>query len=95
MLGPTSTIDRSCKTGAEIEIELRDPEEIRSKFYREPMAPEGVRCYNPAFDVTDHSLITGIVTERGVCRPPYTESLAALFSGGDDHKEGSYEHPVL
>lgn len=92
---PTSTIDRSCKTGAEIEIELRDPEEIRSKFYREPMAPEGVRCYNPAFDVTDHSLITGIVTERGVCRPPYTESLAALFSGGDDHKEGSYEHPVL
>ena len=95
VLGPTSTIDRSCKTGAEIEIELRDPEEIRSKFYREPMAPEGVRCYNPAFDVTDHSLITGIVTERGVCRPPYTESLAALFSGGDDHKEGSYEHPVL
>jgi len=43
------------------------------------MAPEGVKCYNPAFDVTDHSLITGIITEKGICRPPYTESLAALF----------------
>ena len=40
--------------------------------------PEG-RCYNPAFDVTDHTLITGIVTEKGICRPPYTESLAKLF----------------
>ncbi len=79
VLGPTSSIDLSCKTGEEIAIELRDPEEIRLKFYREPMAPAGVKCYNPAFDVTDHSLITGIITQRGVCRPPYTESLAALF----------------
>jgi methylthioribose-1-phosphate isomerase len=79
ILGPTSTIDLSCKSGADIEIELRDPAEIREKFYREPMALKEVKCYNPAFDVTDHSLITAIVTEKGVCRPPYDESIAALF----------------
>lgn len=43
------------------------------------MAPEGVKCYNPAFDVTDHTLIAGIVTEKGICRSPYTESLANMF----------------
>jgi len=79
VLGPTSTIDRACKTGADIEIELRDPAEIREKFYKEPMALPEIPCYNPAFDVTDHSLIAGIVTQKGVCRPPYTESIAALF----------------
>ncbi len=81
VLGPTSTIDLNCPTGTDIPIELRDPEEIRSLWYREPMTPQGVKCYNPAFDVTDHSLIAGIVTEKGVCRPPYDKSLAALFSG--------------
>ena len=79
VLGPTSTIDLNCPTGEEIQIELRDPEEIRSKFYLQPMAPAGVKCYNPAFDVTDHALISGIVTEKGICRPPYAQSLAALF----------------
>jgi len=81
VLGPTSTIDLTCKTGADIEIELRPPAEIREKWYNEPMAPAGVKCYNPAFDVTDHELIAGIVTEHGICRPPYTQSLAALFAG--------------
>ncbi len=80
VLGPTSTIDLSCPDGDHIQIELRDPEEIRSKFYAQPMAPAGVKCWNPAFDVTDHSLISGIVTERGICRPPYGRSLAALFA---------------
>ena len=78
-LGPTSTIDLNCKTGADIEIEQRPPEEIREKFYREPMAPPDVKCYNPAFDVTDHALLSGIVTEKGVCRPPFAESLRRLF----------------
>lgn len=80
VLGPTSTIDMTCKTGADIEIELRDPAEIREKFYSEPMALPEVKCYNPAFDVTDHALIAGIVTEKGICRAPFTESLAALFA---------------
>ena len=43
------------------------------------MAPAGVKCYNPAFDVTDHTLISGIVTEYGVCRPPFSQSLKKLF----------------
>lgn len=80
VLGPTSTIDMNCKTGEDIEIELRDPAEIREKFYKEPMALPEVKCYNPAFDVTNHELIAGIVTEKGICRPPYSESIAALFS---------------
>ena len=79
VLGPTSTIDLSCATGDDITIELRDPAEIREKFYREPMAPTDVGCYNPAFDVTDHTLISGIVTECGICRAPYTESLRDVF----------------
>ena len=79
VLGPTSTIDMNCKSGEDIHIELREPEEIKEKFYQEPVALKDVKCYNPSFDVTDHSLITAIVTEKGVCYPPYTESLAKLF----------------
>lgn len=79
VLGPTSTIDMSCPTGDRIEIELREPEEIAEKFYAQRMAPKGVKCYNPAFDVTDHSLISGIVTEHGVLRPPFDVALKKLF----------------
>ncbi len=79
VLGPTSTIDMDCPTGDDIRIELREPDEIKSMWYREPMAPERVKCFNPAFDVTDHSLISGIITEKGICRAPYEQSLAALF----------------
>ncbi len=83
-LMPTSTIDRSCSDGEHIVIEERDPEEIRSLHYSEPMAPSGVKCFNPAFDVTDHSLLTGIITEKGICRPPFSQSLAALFTEEED-----------
>lgn len=76
VLGPTSTIDLTCKTGDDIVIEQRSMEEIKSKFYKEPMALDEVKCYNPAFDVTDHNLISGIVTEYGICRAPYEVSLA-------------------
>lgn len=79
VLGPSSTVDLSCKTGADIQIELRSPDEIKKKFYQKPMALEEVACYNPAFDVTDHSLISGIVTEQGIFRAPYTESLKKLI----------------
>ena len=79
VLGPTSTVDLSCPDGDHIPIELRDPEEIKTLWYEKPMALPGVKCYNPSYDVTDHQLISGIVTEKGICRPPYTESLAALF----------------
>ena len=79
VLGPTSTIDMGCPTGDDITIELRKEGEIREMFYERPMALPEVRCYNPAFDVTDHELITAIITERGICYPPFTESLAAIF----------------
>ena len=78
-LGPTSTIDMNCPDGAHIPIEERDPNEIREKFYEKPMALPGVKCYNPAFDVTDHTLLTGIITEKGICYPPFAESLKKLF----------------
>lgn len=79
VLGPSTTIDFSCQTGDDIQIELRNPAEIKEMFYEKPMALGEVECYNPAFDVTDHSLIAGIVTERGICRAPYRESFEAMF----------------
>lgn len=76
---PSSTIDFNCKTGDDIKIEEREPAEISTKFFDKPVAPDGVKCYNPAFDVTDNELITAIITEKGICRAPYTESLAEKF----------------
>lgn len=78
-LGPSSTIDMNCPNGDHIEIELRDPNEIRTMWYARPMAPEGVKCYNPSFDVTDHSLLSGIVTEKGIIYPPFDLNLKKLF----------------
>lgn len=78
-LGPTSTIDMNCPDGAHIPIELRDGDEIKNLWYEKPMALPEVKCFNPSFDVTDHELLTGIVTEKGICYPPFNESLAALF----------------
>lgn len=78
-LGPTSTIDMNCPDGAHIPIELRDGDEIKNLWYEKPMALPEVKCFNPSFDVTDHELLTGIVTEKGICYPPFNESIAALF----------------
>lgn len=76
---PTSTIDMSTPTGVDIRIEERPAEEVTTMWYRERMAPEGVRVFNPAFDVTDNDLIAGIVTEYGIARAPYRESLQEIF----------------
>ncbi len=76
---PTSTIDMNTPTGEQINIEQRPTEEVTELWYQKRMAPEGVDVYNPAFDVTDAGLITGIVTEYGIARPPYTESLKAIM----------------
>lgn len=77
--GPTSTIDPACPTGKEIEIEERDPDEVRS-LAGQPLTLPGTRCRNPAFDVTPAALITAIVTERGIARPVTLESVLALAS---------------
>ena len=75
---PTSTIDFDTPTGAEIKIEQRPAEEVTEMWYKERMAPEGVKVFNPAFDVTDHELITAIVTEYGIARAPFKESLEEI-----------------
>lgn len=72
---PSSTIDLDTPSGREIQIEERPAHEVTEMWYKEPMAPEGVKVYNPAFDVTDHELIAGIVTEFGIVRPPYESGL--------------------
>ena len=71
---PSSTIDLSLSSGDEIPIEERSPEEV-THIQGVPIAPEGVRAANPAFDVTPHSYITAIITEKGIIREPYTEGL--------------------
>jgi methylthioribose-1-phosphate isomerase len=76
---PTSTIDLNTKTGADIQIEQRPAEEVTEMWYEKRMAPEGVKVFNPAFDVTDHDLIAGIITEFGIAREPYTESLQKIM----------------
>jgi methylthioribose-1-phosphate isomerase len=77
VVAPTSSIDLSLKRGAQIPIEERDPAEIRNGFGKQT-APDGVDFYNPAFDVTPAELVTAIVTENGVARPPYEASLRAM-----------------
>jgi methylthioribose-1-phosphate isomerase len=72
---PTTTIDLSCPDGAAIPIEERSPGEVLS-FAGHAIAPAGVGARHPAFDVTPARYITGIVTDEGICRPPYPESLA-------------------
>lgn len=67
-------------TGADVHIKERPAEEVTQIWYRERMAPEGVKVYNPHFDVTDHSLIAGIVTEYGIAREPYEESFREIFA---------------
>ena len=78
VLGPYSTIDYKCKTGDDIVIEEREQSEIKEMWYKKPMALPETKCYNPAFDVTDNSLITAIITERGILRAPYRESLERI-----------------
>lgn len=79
VLGPTSTIDMNCETGNDIVIEERKSSEIKTMFFEKPIALSETKCYNPAFDVTDNSLITAIITERGICYPPFAESIKQLF----------------
>ena len=81
---PMSTIDLSCPDGTAIRIEERPGAEVTDMWYKEPMAPEGVKVYNPAFDVTDADLITAFVTERGIIRPPFAPALKRLFVRTED-----------
>jgi len=80
MYVPTSTIDLATPTGEEINIELRNGEEIYKMWYQKDVAPAGVKTYNPAFDVTKAKYITAIITEKGIVYPPYEDNLRKLFA---------------
>ncbi|TML34333.1 MAG: S-methyl-5-thioribose-1-phosphate isomerase, partial [Actinobacteria bacterium] len=75
---PLSTIDPATPTGNEIEIEERDPEEV-THIGATAVAPDGAPAVNFAFDVTPHELVSAIVTETVVLRPPYEESIASVL----------------
>ncbi len=77
VLAPTSTIDFDCPCGDDIPIEERAAEEVTEGFGKRT-APEGIKVYAPAFDVTPAELITAIICEKGIARPDFTESLAAF-----------------
>ncbi|MBM3777702.1 MAG: S-methyl-5-thioribose-1-phosphate isomerase [Acidimicrobiia bacterium] len=78
---PLSTIDLATPDGDHIPIEERKAREL-THVAGQRLTPEGAQVRNPAFDVTPHRYVTAIVTERGICRPPYTESLGAIVKGG-------------
>ena len=77
---PLSTIDLATADGSAIPIEQRDPREV-THLGSTRLAPEGASVWNPAFDVTPHALVAGIITEKGIARPPYADSLRQLFNG--------------
>ena len=76
---PISTLDLSLASGDQIPIEQRAASEV-THVHGVPVAPEGTAVQNPAFDVTPHRYVTAIVTERGISRAPYAESLRKLVS---------------
>ncbi len=77
---PVSTVDLSLPSGDQIPIEERDEREV-THIREQRLAPEGVPVHNPAFDVTPHDLIAAIITDKGVARPPYTDSLRKMVKG--------------
>jgi methylthioribose-1-phosphate isomerase len=78
---PLSTVDLATPDGTRIPIEERNPREV-SHLGGSQLTPSGAHIRNPAFDVTPHQLIAGIITERGVVRAPYAESLRSAFEAG-------------
>ena len=83
---PLSTIDMSTATGADIPIEEREADEITLGFGKRT-APEGIKVYNPSFDITPNEYVTAIITEKGIIHPPFSEQLEQLFRhGGESHE---------
>ncbi len=76
---PCSTLDHECASGKEIPIEERSSSEVTSCGERE-IAAKGAKVFNPVFDITPAQLVTAIITERGVLRPPYDKAIASVAS---------------
>lgn len=79
VLGPYSTVDFNCKSGSEITVEEREAQEIKELYFEKPTALKETKCLNPAFDVTDNSLITAIITDKGIAYPPFSKTLKELL----------------
>lgn len=79
-VAPTSTVDLSLRSGDLIPIEMRDPAEVTSP-YGQAIVPAQFKARNPAFDVTPHQYLSGIVTEFGIARPPFSDSLRRAVAG--------------
>lgn len=79
-VAPTTTIDFDMQEGKDIPIEERDPDEVKRPG-GVLVAPEEMHVYNPAFDVTPHQNITGIITEKGIIRPPFKENIERIRRG--------------
>jgi len=78
VFAPMSSIDMNTPCGKSIKIEQRPASEVTDMWYQIPMAPNGIKVFNPAFDISYKSLITAIITENGIVRPPYADSLVKL-----------------
>ena len=85
---PTSTIDLDTATGDDIVIEERAEEEVAAPFGGKKWTPDATRCFNPAFDVTPARFLSGIITEEGLCEPPFS-TLASLKKAGAARMEAS------
>jgi methylthioribose-1-phosphate isomerase len=82
---PSSTVDLSLQSGDLIPIEERDPDEVLGiSMHGQPVAPQGAKARNPAFDVTPHRLLTGLITEKGVIYPPFNINLHRLMQNKDN-----------
>jgi len=79
---PASTFDLSVKDGLGISIESRDKREVTELFFKQPIAAKNIKIFNPAFDVTPHNLITAIITDRGIIKPPYLRNIRKIISNG-------------
>ncbi|MFO1464659.1 MAG: S-methyl-5-thioribose-1-phosphate isomerase [bacterium] len=79
VVAPSSTVDFNSPDGAHIPIEERPDEEVTA-FFGTPSAPAGIKVFNPAFDVTPHELVEAIVTEKGIARAPYSETLKKILN---------------
>ena len=88
-VAPTSTIDLALASGDEIPIEERGPEEV-TQIDASRVAPEGVPVYNPAFDVTPYRYLTGIITEEGICYPPFFESLRRAKEAAEQDRDNNH-----
>jgi methylthioribose-1-phosphate isomerase len=88
VVAPCSTIDLSLVSGESIPIEQRNEEEVTT-IRGVPIAPIGIKVANPAFDVTPHEYVTAIITEKGIVRPAYRETLHAICAPRVEDKKSS------